>query len=202
MAEPQTPVLILDEFLVAQEWRALLEFTIDHFSQFAPTHVIGEGGDDLLDYKTRRSRVLFNVEWIEPLFINRLAHFMPHILFRLGHPWFPVSHVEVQLTATNNDEYFRMHTDNDANEVWSRAITFVYFFHREPRGFTGGELRIYDTFRNNGSASTNGPYRTVYPLQNQMVLFTSGTLHEILPVGCPSGDFLDSRFTINGWLHR
>jgi Rps23 Pro-64 3,4-dihydroxylase Tpa1-like proline 4-hydroxylase len=39
-------------------------------------------------------------------------------------------------------------------------------------------------------------------MQNQIVFFPSETLHEVLPVECPSGEFADSRFTVNGWLHR
>ena len=44
--------------------------------------------------------------------------------------------------------------------------------------------------------------RLVQPLQNQLVCFPSGCLHEILPVVCPSGAFEHSRFTINGWFHQ
>ncbi len=199
---PQTPVAIFDEFLVAQEWRALLEFTLDRLSQFTATQVINESGENRLDHHSRRSRVLFDVDWLEPLFVERIRQFLPQVCYRLGHPWFAPSRAEVQLTATNNGEYFRMHTDNDAGEVAGRTITFVYFFYREPRGFNGGELRIYDTSRNNGSPVAAGPCRVVHPLQNQIVLFPSGCLHEILQVECRSHDFLDSRFTVNGWFHR
>jgi Rps23 Pro-64 3,4-dihydroxylase Tpa1-like proline 4-hydroxylase len=47
-----------------------------------------------------------------------------------------------------------------------------------------------------------GDYRAVVPEQNQIVFFRSELLHEITPVVCPSQAFADSRFTVNGWLHR
>jgi Rps23 Pro-64 3,4-dihydroxylase Tpa1-like proline 4-hydroxylase len=87
-------------------------------------------------------------------------------------------------------------------EVASREVTFVYFFHREPRQFSGGELRIYDSAPENHSHRAMASYRTIVPEQNQLVLFASGLSHEITPVECPSGKFADSRFTVNGWLHK
>jgi len=199
---PQTPVAIFDEFLVAQEWRALLDFTLSHAAQFCATEVIGSNGQSRLDQTYRRSRVIFDLGPFHQRFADRLLTFLPHVLLRLSHPAFPVSQMEIQLTATNNGEYFRAHTDNDHGQVAGRALTFVYFFHREPRGFDGGALRIYDTANNNGTATRAGPYRDIYPEQNQVIFFNSSCLHEIVPVRCPSGDFADSRFTVNGWFHR
>ena len=94
-----------------------------------------------------------------------------------------------------------MHTDNDASAVSSRAITAVYFFHREPLAFSGGELRIMDTVREPNQVRALGPSRIVHPLQNQIVFFPSGLLHEIQPVQVRPNDFCNSRFTVNGWLH-
>jgi SM-20-related protein len=200
--QPTTPVVIFDEFLVAQEWRGLIDFTAVHTHDFVGTQVIGANGANHLDHQTRRSKVLYDLGMYQQVFADRLLTFLPHVFARLGHESFDVSHVEVQLTATNNGEYFRVHSDNDAGPVRGREITFVYFFHREPRAFFGGELRIFDTQLENDRTVATGPYRIVYPLQNQIVFFPSYCLHEILPVGCPSGHFADSRFTVNGWLHR
>ena len=199
---PTTPIVIFDEFLVVQEWRGLLEFALNRASDFVATQVINANGANQLDDHTRRSRVLYDLGIYQQVFTDRLLTFLPHVLARLGHEPFPVSNIEVQLTATNNGEYFRVHNDNDAGPVRGREITFVYFFHREPRAFFGGELRIFDTQWENESTVATGPYRVIHPLQNQVVFFPSYCLHEILPVGCPSGQLSDSRFTVNGWIHR
>jgi SM-20-related protein len=201
-AVPQTPVVIFDEFLVAQELRGLLEFTLAREPYFAHTEVIGGNGQGRRDLDYRRSSVLFDLQGFDRVFSDRLMIFMPQILTGLGIGPFDVSQIEIQLTSTNNSEFFRMHTDNDAPQVARRLVTFVYFFHREPRAFAGGELRIHDSYRSGDRTQASGPYRIVYPQQNQIVFFYSGTLHEILPVGCPTGQFADSRFTVNGWFHQ
>jgi Rps23 Pro-64 3,4-dihydroxylase Tpa1-like proline 4-hydroxylase len=110
--------------------------------------------------------------------------------------------VEAQITASNHGDFFRCHTDNGASDIASRDVTFVYFFHREPRAFHGGELRIYESRPQRDGLRSAPSYHSIIPEQNQMVVFPSCLAHEITPVECPSGLFADSRFTVNGWLHR
>jgi Rps23 Pro-64 3,4-dihydroxylase Tpa1-like proline 4-hydroxylase len=197
----RTQIVIFDEFLVAQEWRSLLDFTLSHATQFSATEVIGGNGESRLDHSYRRSRVIFDLGPFHSLFSDRLQTFLPQVLLRLPLAPFPVAHMEIQLTGTNHGEYFRVHADNDSDQVSGRTLTFVYFFHREPCHFSGGALRIYDTVYDNGHAKRLGPYRDVYPVQNQVVFFDSSCLHEILPL-VSSGDFAACRFTVNGWFHR
>jgi Rps23 Pro-64 3,4-dihydroxylase Tpa1-like proline 4-hydroxylase len=90
--------------------------------------------------------------------------------------------------------YDSAHRDSDGGHggpVSSRELTFVYYGHREPLPFTGGELRMID-----------GDAATIVPHQNSIVFFPSHYLHEVMPIYCPSGRFEDSRLTFNGWLHR
>ena len=67
---------------------------------------------------------------------------LPRLLPKLGIEPFPVVGVEAQITASKDGDFFRWHNDNGQDEVSGRKITFVYFFHREPKLFGGGELRI------------------------------------------------------------
>jgi Rps23 Pro-64 3,4-dihydroxylase Tpa1-like proline 4-hydroxylase len=76
----------------------------------------------------------------------------------------------------------------------------VYFLHGEPRRFSGGELRICQTRWIDGRLT---PADIKLPPQGDtLVLFPSLQAHEVLPVDVPSGAFADSRFTVNGWIHR
>jgi Rps23 Pro-64 3,4-dihydroxylase Tpa1-like proline 4-hydroxylase len=124
------------------------------------------------------------------------------VLQRLGRGMFEITRAEAQITASNDGDFFRHHSDNGQGEIATRELTFVYFFHREPKAFAGGNLRIYDTHFANGEYVSSGEYKTVVPEQNQIVFFASSLLHEITQVECPSRAFADSRFTLNGWFHR
>ena len=195
--------VIFDEFLTPAELNALQRYVLDQETRFQISEVLSPGvTGSSVDYEHRRSRVLMDLGGHERMIVDRLLTCLPKVLQKWGRDPFRISRVESQTTASNHGDFFRCHSDNAADEVASREITFVYFFHREPRQFTGGELRIYDSRRENENHIPTANYRTIVPEQNQLVLFASGLSHEITPLDCPSGQFADSRFTVNGWIHK
>lgn len=195
--------VVLDEFLVPEELAELTDYALSREADFVLSEVIapGEGGATI-DYEHRRSRVLMDVGEHRAVIVNRIRAFLPSVLQKLGREMLDLSRVEAQMTASNDGDFFRHHNDNGQGEIASRELTFVYFFHREPKAFRGGELRIYDSRRESGEWVSTGNYHSIVPQQNQIVFFPSTLLHEITPVECPSQAFADSRFTVNGWFHR
>jgi SM-20-related protein len=121
---------------------------------------------------------------------------------RLGMNEFSIAHAETQITASNDGDFFAAHSDDSDAAIASRHLTFVYFFHREPRQFQGGELQLHDSRRVGERQIKSGSHQSISPRQNQIVFFPCSVLHEITPVKCSSGAFADSRFTLNGWLHK
>jgi SM-20-related protein len=192
--------IVLDEFLVRDELIALMEYVNGRREEFRASQVVGRSGPGEQDY--RRSLVLMDSGPFHNLFSERIQFYFPRIVRALNHPYFEISRVESQITASNDGDYFRIHNDNTHADAPSRTITYVYFFHREPRPFRGGELILYDSPRHGDSVVPAAIRRRVTPEQNTIIFFPSSALHEILPVICESRDFRDSRFTLNGWLHR
>jgi Rps23 Pro-64 3,4-dihydroxylase Tpa1-like proline 4-hydroxylase len=195
--------VVFEEFLAPAELEELLSYTLSHQENFVVSEVISPGVNSSSgsDFDYRRSRVLMDLGPHQERLVNRLRSALPRILTRLGIEPFPISRFEAQITASNEGDFFRWHSDNGQKEVAGRQVTFVYFFHREPKMFEGGELRIQGPTWNtlpDGSAN----YYTIIPRTNQMVLFDSSLTHEIAPVKCPSGKFDASRFTVNGWISR
>jgi len=206
VAEPEVlraEYVLLDEFLGPEELQDLARFVLAHEAQFQISEVISSSvASGVIDPEYRRSRVLMDLGRLESSLISRVQAAVPRALEKLGMRPFSASRVECQITASNHGDFFRQHSDNAEEEIASRELTFVYFFHHEPKAFEGGELRIYDAYRENGCWFSTGDYQTIVPEQNQMIFFRSSLLHEITPVVCPSQAFADSRFTVNGWLHR
>jgi hypothetical protein len=204
--------LVLDEFLAPQELDELVSYALEHEPEFQTSEVISPSGDPgAIDYNHRRSRVLMDLGKHEGVILERIRGVLPRVLDQLGIEEFPVTHVEAQITASNDGDFFGEHCDDAQEMISSRRLTFVYFFHREPRQFEGGELRVHDSRGSEaqvsaGSSQTasyqTGGCQTIVPQQNQIVFFPCSVLHEITPVECPSRAFADSRFTLNGWLHR
>jgi Rps23 Pro-64 3,4-dihydroxylase Tpa1-like proline 4-hydroxylase len=194
--------VVLDEFLAPQELQELISYTLQQEANFNTSEVISPSEGGLVNYEHRRSRVLLTLGKHESVMIERIKSVLPLVLARLGMEDFPIESVESQITASNDGDFFRQHPDNGQEEVASRHLTFVYFFHREPRQFEGGELRIHDSRLEGNQYVSTGSYQSIVPQQNQIVFFPCSLLHEITPVRCPSGAFADSRFTLNGWLRR
>jgi Rps23 Pro-64 3,4-dihydroxylase Tpa1-like proline 4-hydroxylase len=197
--EAATQCVVLDEFLAPIELDNLIRYTLEHEAEFQFSEVISPAGESgVIDYGHRRSRVLMDLGKHHDLIIARIRGVLPAVLEQLGMEEFTVKHVEAQITASNDGDFFGMHSDDGQEQVATRRLTFVYFFHAEPRPFQGGELRLYDAAESESSNS----HQTIVPQQNQIVFFPCSVKHEITPVQCGSKNFTDSRFTLNGWLHK
>ena len=195
--------VILDEFLAPQELEELTCFTIAHEGDFSASEVVSPSADGgIVNYEHRRSRVFMDLAHHRGVMLARIKTVLPQVLDELGMEEFSIADVEAQVTASNDGDFFHFHSDNGSDRVAARHLTFVYFFHREPRQFEGGELRIHDAGWEEGAYVSQGSYQTIVPRQNQIVFFPCELLHEITPVNCASQLFADGRFTLNGWLRH
>ena len=92
---------------------------------------------------------------------------------------FEVSRYELELVAYQDGSRFGRHIDTmragDADES-DRLLTGVYYFHAEPKAFTGGALRLY-RFGHSGDAA--GDYVDIEPEQNMLLVFPSWASHEV-----------------------
>ncbi|MGA8939191.1 MAG: 2OG-Fe(II) oxygenase [Acidobacteriaceae bacterium] len=193
-----------DEFLAWPELSDLTNFVNDREDQLRPSSVIFHSRDDRKHASVeeyRRSHVTLDLGPFTHLISARIRFYFPQILRALKHPMFEITRLEPQITASNDGDFFKIHNDSTHAKAPSREITFVYFFHREPVPFTGGELVIYESRSKNGESWTTGKEKRITPEQNSIVFFPSLRLHEVLPVHCRSRQFADSRFTLNGWIH-
>lgn len=195
-------MLLLEEFLAPTEMSALRAFAMNREADFVASEVIGQQAEARHDTDFRRSRVLFDVSEVYPIVTDRIMSVLPHVLSRLEITPFPISQIELQVTASNDSEWFKAHHDSGQGGSGSREVTFVYYCHREPRSFTGGQLRMYGPVDDADSPQAQLGATTITPVQNSIVFFPSHYLHEVLPTHCESRQFADSRLTYNGWLHR
>ena len=198
-------VFVKQDFLPKRELQALTKYVLQHESDFTPSTVIPhEGSDSASDPSYRKSLVLYNLGEYTSMIEDRLRNLLPKVLTTFKHETFPIAHLDIQITASNDGDFFKVHQDNSAEDpvdIHRREISFVYYFHAEPKAFTGGQLKLYNS---QGEVPESGTRtaQTITPRQNALVLFPSSYDHEVLPVRCPSRRFRNSRFTVNGWFIR
>jgi len=96
--------------------------------------------------------------------------------------------------------FYTEHRDTaieDQKLIIRRVISAVYYFHRLPKLFSGGALRIYPLAGREKSSA----FVEIEAINDTLVFFPSWFPHEVLPVACPTGQFEDSRFAINCWIY-
>ena len=189
-------VVQIDHFLTEVEQAKLLAYTLQKENEF----VSSSTATGAIDY--RRSLVLHHFPEFVDLISQRIQAVLPQVIQQLQIPTFTVSQIEAQLTAHNHGNFYKIHNDNGSPDAATRELTYVYYFYRQPKAFSGGELRLYHSRIEQGMYVQDESFQTVDPRHNSIVFFLSRIMHEVMPVSCPSQAFADSRFTINGWIRR
>jgi Rps23 Pro-64 3,4-dihydroxylase Tpa1-like proline 4-hydroxylase len=186
----------LDNFLSQADHKRLLKYVNRQRANFVPT-TTSTGAENY-----RQSVVLHSFPEFVELITQKIHGVLPEVLDQLKLPRFSITQVEAQLTAHNHGNFYKVHNDNGSPETATRELTYVYYFYKEPKPFTGGELLLYDSRIENNFYVQAESWQAVEPRNNSIVFFLSRYMHEVLPVQCPSQNFSDSRFTINGWIRR
>ena len=138
------------------------------------------------------------VRGIRPWFGPKLRSVLPHVRARLRMVALHRARIEMDVTVYLGGQFYKRHRDN-GGEGHPRKLSYAYYFHRQPRSFTGGDLLLYDTDPETNRA-TAVAFTRIEPRHNSLVVFPSDAYHEITPVECETQDFLDGRFTVNGWV--
>jgi SM-20-related protein len=178
----------IENFLAHRENQRFLKVIYRNASRFEPS------GTTTGEPNYRKSLVFYPPDECFPSLLGLIESCLPFVMRALGKNSFAVREVDMQVTAHNDNDFFKIHTDRGGGRTRTRSITFVYYLHRTPRPFTGGELILYPPARKRG--------RALEPSNNSIVFFRSEQEHAVRRIRCPSGQFEDSRFTINGWICR
>jgi len=191
-------VVVIDDFLGVDEHADLVAYALRERERFEPGTVEGR------PHHARRNSVImsFTSSAHSALLVNRLLIWYPLIAQALEQELFPLKMVESQLTASNDGDFYNSHMDTDGAKPDDRVIACVYYFYRDPKGFSGGDLRMYDMLDSGHGLRRANTFQTIEPANNRLVAFTAKTFHELRPIRCPSKEFEDSRFAITNWIHR
>ena len=200
------PFVRVADFLPSHRCRQLLAVALANREQFArpkPTIDTPKGKVNAALRKGLSLSLRVTDREVRPWFEARLRTAFAAALPRLGRREPRRYRVEMGMSAFLGGGFLAKHSDNRPR-FHNRRLSFVYYFHRQPRPFSGGALLLHDA---DGRAFTR-----IEPQHNSIVFFPPECVHEIAAVegggasgggqeGCPSHvDFGDARFTIQGWL--
>lgn len=184
---------VIENFLETAMVERLLEYVDLNRDRFTPTTVRQSEGTRV-DPSARISLGLEDLGACLLPLTDRLSAAELVLRARIGMGAYKLDDIELQIAAHNDGGFFCRHSDSYKGWGIDRVISAVYYFHRQPCSFSGGMLRLYPL--------TGDGHVEIAPTHNSLVAFPSFVQHEVMPVACPSGDFMDSRFAINCWFRR
>jgi SM-20-related protein len=188
-------VLRITDLLSEADRSFVLDGIAERIQHFRPSTTLAGG----IGY--RRSNLLHartaGIEW----FGHLLDSLIPRAVSDLGIEPFAVARTVVQCTWHGDGDYYRIHNDNGMKQASGRVLSFVYYAHREPRGFTGGELVFYEYGADRADLASSRQL-AIEPLGNSIVFFPSDAEHEVKQVTCASPKIAAGRVTLNGWVSR
>jgi SM-20-related protein len=191
----QAAYIRIPEFLSKAENEAVMEYATRKQPDFHASSV--EGGRE----SYRHSQVLLKLDDLGIDFEPQIRALLPEVSRYFGLALPDDFTFEMQMTTHGDGGHFRIHNDNGSPGTASRFLTYVYYFQREPAGFSGGSLRLYD---DSPVDPTNwvpvATFKEIKPENNMLLFFPSRHFHEVLPTLSRTGNFADGRFSINGWI--
>lgn len=178
----------------------ILDWALANPASFAPS-LVGSG-KLRADFRSSATANATDYPW-KAAFRQRVHGAVPELARALGVAAFEVEQIQLSLIAYNDGDFYRAHVDTepsrdreDVERIGDRVLSAVYYFHREPRAYSGGALRLH------AFNPASDRFEDVAPEQNSLIAFASFARHEVRPVICPSRGFEDSRFAINCWVRR
>lgn len=189
------PIRLYRDFFDPPTHRRILDLALAAEPALTPSSV--GGIDPYPDW--RRSKVDRSPHAFEALALAPILAAAREAVVAFAMPAFPFASIEMQFTAHNDGDFYKSHRDHGEGGLEHRRLTFVYYFNRQPRAFSGGDLALFDSL-SDGSAFDEQAYSLVEPADNMLILFPSSFWHEVRKVDCASGAYADSRFTLNGWI--
>ena len=189
--------LIEDNFLSDQEAGELLRLALSQEQAFMRPDLEGA------ERATQQDHVAgtFHINSCETaefdVFRDKMKRRFADFCAGTGVAVFDAAHFELAMAVHRDGGFFKRHIDtfSQQNRGHShRMISAVYYFHRLPKRFSGGQLSLQSM----GSDEET----LIEPVHNRLVVFPSFSPHEVLAISIPDDRFDDARFSLVCWFHR
>lgn len=188
---------LFDGFLGPELSSKLLDFALANEAGFEPSVVYNRETAGVRPQS--RNSLRFDGDWkpLKKAFRSAVEARIDEVVRGAGAGDFRPDQMEIELVANRDGGHFIRHIDTQtrvSDRSTDRIVSAVYYLHREPKAFSGGQLILHALIGNEELA--------IEPRHDRLVVFTSMAPHEVGRTVVPTDAFADARFSINCWLHR
>ena len=193
------PFVRVKDFLTAQECDRLFALALARRERFGAARVLSNAEEG--PRVKPESRITLELKPgarrdVRLWFLPRLERAIPEILARLRLEDPGRYRITMNVRVYPAGGFYTVHRDNSVASYRDRVLSFICFFHPEPRRFSGGDFLLYDS--NQGGGHPVPAFSRIEPFRGGIVFFMSEDWHQVTPVECDSDDFGAGRFVLNG----
>ena len=191
----------LNDLLEREDVEGLLRYALSRERDFGEVRTIAPAAEgESIDFEQRRVRQITDLGPHTRVVHDRVRAVVPGVLNALNIKPATGSAIEARVLSLNDGESVTLGAGPAAESI--RQVTFVYFFHREPRRFEGGTLRLRDAAAPSSAERAAEKERLITgEMRNNSIVFLSpGVEAAIGRVDVRSRKFADSAFAIVGIL--
>ncbi len=190
---------VLDDVFDSGLPARLLDFAIANEGGFDVTTTSYSDGSEAVDPNFRTSkRFVGKLGDVGREYRTAFTKILPQLFEAAGVPMIDNPLLENELIATGDGGNLAKHIDtltldNRDDVETERILSTVYYFHRQPKQFSGGEIEIHPL---DGRAEP----KPVDPRHGRLIVFPAFAPHSVRGLTVPSRRFEDGRFSLNCWV--
>ena len=193
------PVVTIDQFLPEQERNAVFDAICASHKQFKATSYSGKPSSFFLSLESEKLTADPLIKHLHERLSKRIKDQLPALFSALNISPFPVETLSLTIINGLNGHCGLPHSDESGGQY---SISLLYYFHKVPKAFCGGDLEFYDTDPSTAHGHAASPYGKIKYTDNLLIAFPSHIFHGITTVQCDRGDFEDGRFVAVVFLGR
>lgn len=193
------PFIFVRDFLDPEFNQEILRYAIEKQGDFVYSKTSSRIYNQV-DSPQIKSLTLFNIGELKNRIEEKITEFLPTMISQLQISPFKPYKIETEIGAYGNGAFFGHHIDTVTYEKAKsyRVISAIYYFHSNPKKFSGGELRLHPF----PIGDETDEAKDITPENNSLIVFPSFAPHEVLPVKAFDLEFKDWRFAINCMVHK
>ena len=187
------PFAYIENFLPRTEHERVLAIALSMAPRFTKARL---SSGEHLDESKRRGLAIDQVgcDTLRRLLVAKLHPLLSSIQERLRlSPKRPTS-ANIDLAAYLHGNFCWAHCDASPRPYPQSSMNAVYFFHRQPLTFSGGDLLLYDTDVETGISSRLA-FSRIAPTSNSLVLLPTTYFHAVTQVASRSSELRDARLS-------
>ena len=189
------PFVRVENFLPRTEQERVLAIALSLAPRFRKAR-LGRGEHRRVNESKRRGLAIESVgcEALHGLLAPRIAPLLSSIQERLRLGPKAPRFTQLALAAYPHGGFGVAHSDGGPRAYPQLRLNAVYFFHRQPLAFAGGDLLLYDTDIENGTPSRFA-FSRIAPTSNSLVLLPPSYFHAVTQVASRSRALHDARLS-------